>query len=139
MANEDFFLNCKEGDRASSRYRISSKEHGALVEVFGDTNPLHVDEQYARSFGFEGRVMHGAIFSGYLSHFIGVVYPGPSALFLGSDIAFSQPAYLDDEIEISAIVKQKVESQRVLCLAVMGKNLTRGTTWARGKVTVRVR
>ena len=57
-------------------YVISADVYQQFLQAFGDISPLHVDEQFARDRGFPGKVMHGTILNGFLSHFIGVRLPG---------------------------------------------------------------
>jgi acyl dehydratase len=46
---------------ASATRTIGEEDLLAFAELSGDFNPLHVDEDYARSKGFERRIVHGAL------------------------------------------------------------------------------
>jgi len=127
-----------EGREALYRYRISAAVHAAFMAAFDDRSPVHVDDEFARARGFEGRVSHGAILNGFLSHFVGMRFPGASALLLSAEIRYQSPCFLDDEIELRGRVSQRSESAGTVLLGVVFYNVTRQRVAASGKVFVRV-
>lgn len=123
----------------SHLYAVSEPVYRALTDIFHDQSPLHVDEEYARAAGFSGRVMHGAILQGFLSHFVGMYFPGKRSLILSVNIGYRNPIYLGDEVRLAARVRQKVETGRVVVLDVKFTNTASGETLASGRVQVSVR
>jgi 3-hydroxybutyryl-CoA dehydratase len=119
-------------------YAITPAVYGSFLEAFDDRSPIHVDKAYARERGFEGVVMHGAMLNGFVSHFIGVRFPGRRALLLSVDLRYGSPSYLGDTVRIRATVAQKVDAQKVIVLKLQIENLTRGTTAATGRAQVKV-
>ena len=49
----------KEGDTASFAKTITEVDIHMFVGVTGDTNPVHIDEEYAKKTRFGGRIAHG--------------------------------------------------------------------------------
>jgi len=133
------FNSIEEGQEFKRTYRLSSEVHATFIEAFGDRSPIHVDAEYARSAGFPGPVMHGTILNGFLSHFVGMVFPGRSAFLLSVDLRYHHPAFMDDQVELTVKVKQKIESRHVLLLHVGFARCQDQTVLADGKVTVMVR
>lgn len=127
-----------EGDEVTEDYIIDTTVHEGFVETFGDVSPIHVDDEYARERGFEGRVMHGAILNGFVSHLVGVRFPGRRALLLSADLRYAAPSYLGDTIRITATLAQKVDAQQVIVLRLAIHNVTRDTRAASGRVQVKV-
>jgi 3-hydroxybutyryl-CoA dehydratase len=127
-----------EGTSAEHSYQITDACYRALTEAFGDRSPVHVDAAFAARLGFEGRVMHGAIINGFISHFVGMVMPGRRALLLSTDIRYAAPSYLGDDIVITGTVTQRVESQATIVITVQVENRTRARVAARGRVQVRI-
>jgi acyl dehydratase len=124
------------GYSTSHLYVIDEPVYETLIGAFGDVSPLHVDISYARSRGFLGKVMHGAILNGFLSHFVGVHFPGKGSLLHAVDIKYRAPNYLGEGIRIDATVVQKIEAVRVLRLDVVFTNTTQGRLVATAKVQV---
>ena len=121
------------------KYTIDDTAYEMLVKVFQDKSPLHIDEDYAKSAGFAGRVMHGAILQGFLSHFVGMYFPGKKSLILAVSVNYHRPSYLGDEVSLTARVRQKVETGRVIVLEVKFKNAASLAVVASGKVQVSLR
>lgn len=133
------FEEIEENSEFSHLYTIDEAAHHALVSVFQDKSPIHLDETYARRAGFAGRVMHGAILQGFLSHFVGMHFPGKRSLILTVNLNYHRPTYLGDEINLTARVRQKVETGKVIVLEVKFLNRTSQTVVASGKVQVALR
>lgn len=136
---EHEFEEISEGEVREQVYLIDDAVYSALVTVFQDRSPIHVSHEVARNSGMKGCVMHGAILNGFLSHFIGMVFPGATALLLSVDLRYIAPSYLGDKITLRAKVKQKVESQSCIVLALTFFNSTQEVDVARGSATVRVK
>jgi 3-hydroxybutyryl-CoA dehydratase len=120
-------------------YVISPEVYGKFLDTFHDRSSIHVDEAYARSCGFDGRVMHGTLLNGFLSHFVGMYFPGRLSLLLAVDLRFAQASYLGDVICLEAVVAQKIDARNVIVMNATFKNMTRDCIAARGRVQVMLR
>ena len=130
------FSEITTGERHSQTYELNEPVYRHFMEAFSDANPIHIDEAYARDKGFDGRVMHGAILNGFLSHFVGMRFPGKSAYLQSVDIQYRSPSYLLDRLEIEAVVTQKTESVKVIVMDVLMHNRTRSALAASARVQV---
>lgn len=139
LAQDYSFDEIEENREFSHSYKIDEAVYDALVSVFEDQSPVHVDENYARAAGFAGRVMHGAILQGFLSHFVGMHFPGKRSLILSVNLNYHRPSYLGDEVRLTARVRQKVETGQVIVLEVKFTNAQSETILASGKVQVALR
>jgi 3-hydroxybutyryl-CoA dehydratase len=121
---------------AAHTYCVTQAVYQGFLETFGDRSPLHVDEAHARGLGFEGTVMHGAILNGFISHFVGMCFPGRDALVQSVSIQYRSPTLLDDVLELAAEVAQKVDSVKVIVLAIEIRNATRGRPAASARAQI---
>ena len=132
------YAEIEEGSEHAHDYTISEAVYRSFLQGFEDRSPIHVDDDYARARGFPQKVMHGAILNGFVSHFVGMRFPGRRALLMSVDLRYARPSYLEDRIRVRATVTQKVDSQSVIVLKLELENLTRGEVVARGIAQVRV-
>lgn len=132
------FDNFSEGDKFQNNYTISQEVFDSYFQAFKDENPIHLDEKYAQSKGFLGRVMYGGILNGFVSNFIGVHFPGFNSLILSSSLSFHNPSYLGDIIQLEGTLFQKVDSVKVFVIHIFMQNLTQRHLAAKGKLEVRL-
>ncbi|MEQ1762324.1 MAG: MaoC/PaaZ C-terminal domain-containing protein [Pyrinomonadaceae bacterium] len=120
-------------------YRIDERECDALVSTFNDRSPIHVDQAYAEAAGFPRTISHGAILQGFLSHFIGMYFPGKRSLILSVNMDYRRPSFIGDEVRLVAQVRQKVESGQVVVLVFRFMNTSSKEVVASGKAQVAMR
>lgn len=74
-------------------FSLTDEDVQAYGEQSGDLNPLHFDDEFARSQGFEERITHGMIFNGWLTRLLGTEYPGAGTIFLRNAANYFAPVY----------------------------------------------
>ena len=119
-------MRFRVGDRASYTQTLSEAHVALFVGAVGDTNPLHVDEAYAKRSRFGGRIAQGILVAGLISTVIGTKLPGVGAIYLG------------DTITATAIVKAVREREKggyVLTLETFCEN-QRGERVIEGEAVV---
>jgi len=110
------FGGIAEGDEARWSTKVEAADVDAFAELSGDDNPLHLDDVFARSHGFRGRVVHGMLLAAWLSRVLGTVLPGPGVLWISQSIRFAQAVYVGDQLEVVVRVKHKAAALRSLVL-----------------------
>ncbi|ESQ78005.1 MaoC family dehydratase [Asticcacaulis sp. YBE204] len=78
----------------------------AFAEVSGDHNPVHMDEAYAATTAFKGRIAHGALLGAWISATIAGGLPGTGTIYVSQVLNFKRAVKLDDEVTIVATVKE---------------------------------
>ncbi|SDF31007.1 MaoC family dehydratase [Halorientalis regularis] len=90
------------GDRIEFTKTISEDDVTSFAAASGDTNPLHLDDEYASETRFRGRIAHGTLVGGLISAALARV-PG-LVVYLSQDLEFHNPVRIGDrltaEIEI---------------------------------------
>jgi 3-hydroxybutyryl-CoA dehydratase len=105
------------GDSTSVSRTVGDKEIQAFAALFDDYNPLHVDDAYAGHSRFGGRIAHGVICLGLISHLIGMKLPGTGAIYLGQSARFLKPVRVGDTVTASVEVTKVREDKPILTLA----------------------
>ena len=95
------------GQRAESSHVVTADDIEAFAAVSGDNNPLHLDEAYAATTRFGGRIAHGMLSASYVSALIATALPGPGAIYLSQSLKFHRPVRIGDtvttRVQITAI------------------------------------
>ena len=66
--------------------------------VSGDSNPVHMNELYARGTIFKTRIVHGMLTASFLSTVIGSKLPGPGSIYLSQNLRFRAPVRAGDTV-----------------------------------------
>jgi 3-hydroxybutyryl-CoA dehydratase len=132
------FDSLHEGDTFEQSYVIDKEVYEHFLAAFHDRSPVHVDEAYAHTRGFAGRVMHGTILNGFVSQFVGMHVPGRPALLLSVDLQYTAPCYLGDRLTLRARLAQKVDTLQAIVLHLQFHNVTQNVIAARGRAQVQI-
>jgi 3-hydroxybutyryl-CoA dehydratase len=77
----------------------------------GDTNPLHLSQEFAQDSMFEGRISHGMLSASFISALIGTRLPGPGAIYMSQSLKFLAPVRAGDTVNtrvtVSAVDREK--------------------------------
>ncbi len=102
-----FLEELEPGQTAQSVHTVTEQDIQRFAEVSGDRNPVHMDEAYAATTVFKGRVAHGMLTAGYISALLGEKLPGPGAIYVSQALQFKRPVRIGDEVtttvEVTAI------------------------------------
>lgn len=92
------------GQTSSIRRFVTMEMVRAFAELVGDTNPVHLDEEYAASTRFERPVIHGALASAFISTVLGTRLPGPGCIYLGQTTRYLAPIYPGEPFTVTVHV-----------------------------------
>lgn len=106
------------GDRFTFTKTISNADVKSFAAASGDTNPLHLDNEFGQKTRFKGRIAHGTLVGGLISAALARV-PG-LVIYLSQDLEFHNPVRIDDRISAECeIVEDLGDNQYRLRTRVM--------------------
>ncbi|HLI20807.1 MAG TPA: MaoC family dehydratase [Stellaceae bacterium] len=94
----------KIGMSASYEHVVTVADIEAFAAVSGDHNPVHLDDAYAKTTRFKGRIAHGMLGASFISTVLAAKLPGPGTIYLGQTLAFKAPVRPGDKVEARATV-----------------------------------
>ena len=112
--NEYRWEDLSPGMTAGFQTTITSQMLDTFGALSGDMNPLHTDESFARSRGFEGAVVHGLLVSALYSRLVGMHLPGRDCILHEIRVVFASPAYAGDELTVAGAVSHMNHAYRQL-------------------------
>ncbi|MDZ7773143.1 MAG: MaoC family dehydratase [Balneolaceae bacterium] len=86
------------GQKAQMSREVGAEDIRKFTEISGDRNPLHYDEEAARSSRFGEIVVQGGITSAILNAVVAQELPGPGTVFLNVNWNFRAPVRPGDRI-----------------------------------------
>jgi 3-hydroxybutyryl-CoA dehydratase len=98
---EDF----QPGQRASFTKTFTDEDVRRFIEITGDTNPLHVDEEFAAGTQFGGRIIHGMLAASLFSTMVGMLLPGTGAIYRSQTLRFLLPVRPGDTVTAHFVVR----------------------------------
>jgi 3-hydroxybutyryl-CoA dehydratase len=125
----------KEGDKFEVEYQVSENIYNGFINIFNDKNPLHTDEHFAKEKNFAGKVMHGAILTGFLSNFIGEQLPIKNVIVQSYKISFLKPVYLNDQLKLKVNIDTVSDSVNCIIFKYKFEN-TAGTVVGKGEISI---
>ncbi len=100
-----YFDQLSIGQSAEMTRVVGASDIEAFAEISGDTNPVHLDEAYAKTTQFGERIAHGMLSAAYVSAVLGTKLPGPGAIYLTQSVRFRRPVRIGDKVTARVSVK----------------------------------
>lgn len=86
------------GMSATYAKTVSEADIVLFAGISGDNNPLHLDEDYARSTMFKSRIAHGMLTASFISTVVGMRLPGPGCVYISQNLRFKAPVRIGDTV-----------------------------------------
>ena len=110
------------GEKASRTTPITDEMIRLFADLTGDTNPVHLDEDYAAGTRFGRRIAHGMIAAGLISATLANDLPGPGTVYLSQTLQFKAPVFPGDTITTTVEVKNVRPDKPIVTLITTCKN-----------------
>ena len=104
------------GAKATRTQTITDEMVRTFATLTGDSNPVHLDDEYAASTRFGKRIAHGMLAASLISAALANDLPGPGTVYLSQTLQFKAPVYLGDTITAVIEVKSAREDKPIATL-----------------------
>ncbi|MFW5905697.1 MAG: MaoC family dehydratase [archaeon] len=98
------------GDSITFSKEISDDDVRSFAVASGDTNPLHLEDEYAEQTRFGGRIAHGMLVGGLISAALARL-PG-TVVYLSQDFRFKGPVRIGDRATAEVEVLELLDGGR---------------------------
>lgn len=99
-----YFEDLKLGQTAVYARTITETDIVLFSGISGDTNPVHINEEFASATVFSGRIAHGMLTACFISTVLGTKLPGPGAIYVSQNLRFKAPVRAGDTVVVRATV-----------------------------------
>lgn len=98
MTDEIFFEDLRLGQKASFGKTVTESDIVLFAAVTGDTNPMHLNAEYAKNTIFGERIAHGMLAAGLITKVLGTQLPGPGTIYLSQSLKFRAPVRIGQTV-----------------------------------------
>lgn len=99
------FEDLEVGMSATFAKTITEADIVLFAAASGDNNAVHINEEFAQTTMFKGRIAHGMLSASVISAAIAGRLPGPGTVYLGQDLRFKAPVRPGDTVHATVSVK----------------------------------
>ena len=125
-----FFEDLSIGQSAEFAKTVTEADIVAFAGVSGDFNPVHINEVFAQTTMFKGRIAHGMLSAAFISTVFGMKLPGPGCIYVSQLLKFKAPVRIGDTVtarcEVTALVPEKKFATFKTTCSVNGKVVVDG-------------
>lgn len=116
------FSELQIGMSAQTTKTITETDVVLFAGLSTDINPIHINDEYAKSTVFGGRIAHGILVSGLISATLANKLPGPGCIYLGQDLKFTAPVRIGDTVTATVEVSALREDKKIVTLSTTCTN-----------------
>ncbi len=102
------FDETEVGEAFSTSLTVTETHLVLAAGLFGDFNPLHVDESHAAQSRFGGRILHGPFTSALISAPAGMYFHGTAIAYLEHNCRFTAPVRPGDTLRTTWTITEKL-------------------------------
>ena len=102
------------GMEATQKKIIYNQDITNFASISNDFNPIHFEDEYAKTMGFRKRIAHGMISSSIFSGLYATKMPGPGCLIMSQSFKYKKPVYIGDEVTATVRVSAVNINRRVI-------------------------
>ena len=125
-----YFEDLKVGMTAVFGKTVTDADICIFAGVSGDTNPVHLNDDYAQGTMFKGRIAHGMFGASLISAVFGTKMPGPGCIYVSQNLRFKAPVRVGDTLIARVTVKNLLPQKKFVefdtACTVAGKTVMDG-------------
>lgn len=125
-----YFEDLEEGMTDVFAKTITDADIITFAGISGDTNPVHLNHEFASETIFQGRIAHGMLTASFISTVIGTKLPGPGCIYVNQSLRFKAPVRSGDTVTATCTITKLIPEKRFIELktvcTVAGKPVVDG-------------
>lgn len=107
-----YLEDLEAGMSASYAKTITDADVVLFAGLSGDNNPIHINDEYAKTTPFKQRIVHGMFSAALISTVAGTRLPGPGAIYVDQQLKFKAPVHIGDTATATLTVTDIDERRR---------------------------
>lgn len=113
------YEDLEPGMKAVFAKTITEADIVLFAGASGDNNAVHINEEFAQTTQFKGRIAHGMLTASVISAGIAGRLPGPGTVYLGQNLRFKAPVRPGETVHATVTVKELLPEKRRVSLTTV--------------------
>ena len=130
-------MDLKIGDQFSTSREVTDEVIRKFAEVSGDFNPIHLDEEFAKSTRFGRRIAHGMLSGAFISAVLGNEFRERKIVYLSQTMKFVAPVFIGDTVKATGTITNIRKDKDIVTLETVCTNQN-GETLVKGEAAVMI-
>jgi len=110
------------GDTFSKSREVTDELIRQFAEVSGDYNPIHLDEEFAKTTRFGRRIAHGMLGGAFISAVLGYEFKVRKIIYLSQTLKFVAPVFIGDTVTAKATIKSIRQDKPIVTVETICEN-----------------
>src|SRR5215204_7230434 len=99
-------MEIKVGDTFSTERLVTDELIRKFADISGDHNPIHLDEEFAKTTRFGQRIAHGMLSGAFISAVLGYEFVERRVVYLSQSMKFTAPVFIGDTVTTTATISK---------------------------------
>ena len=99
-----FLEDLQPGMTAAYARTVTEADVILFAGVSGDQNPVHLNQEFAESTRFKGRIAHGMLTASFISTVLGNKLPGPGCIYVSQNLRFKAPVRAGETVHTRVLI-----------------------------------
>ncbi len=115
-------MELKIGDQFSTSREVTDEVIRKFAEVSGDFNPIHLDDEFAKTTRFGKRIAHGMLSGAFISAVLGNEFRERKIVYLSQTMKFVAPVFIGDIVTATGTITNIREDKNIVTLETICSN-----------------
>ena len=130
-------MDLKIGDQFSTSRALTDEVIRKFADVSGDFNPIHLDEEFAKTTRFGKRIAHGMLSGAFISAVLGNEFRERKIVYLSQTMKFVAPVFIGDTVKATGTITNIRKDKDIVTLETVCTNQN-GETLVKGEAAVMI-
>ncbi|PYT01456.1 MAG: enoyl-CoA hydratase [Acidobacteria bacterium] len=130
-------MELQVGTSFSSERLVTDELIRKFADVSGDYNPIHLDDEFAKTTRFGQRIAHGMLSGAFISAVLGYELSERKIVYLSQTLKFTAPVFIGDTVTATATVTHVRDDKPIVTLEPICRNQN-GEVLVKGEAAVMI-
>lgn len=115
-------MTLQVGDTFTVQKEVTDELIRKFADVSGDHNPIHLDEEFAKTTQFGKRIAHGMLGGAFISAVLGYEFSVRKIIYLSQTLKFVAPVFIGDTVTTKATIKNIRPDKPIITVETICEN-----------------